>query len=74
MSAQAFDAWQIDPTTIAIVLTVIAIVSMARLVYRQWRAEPAQRSRAWRVALLVLAQPVCAALLYFALLPPTTPG
>jgi hypothetical protein len=74
MSAQAFDAWQIDPTTIAIVLTVIAIVSMARLVYRQWRAEPAQRSRAWRVALLVVAQPVCAALLYFALLPPTTPG
>ena len=74
MSAQAFDAWQIDPTTIAIVLTVIAFVSMARLVYRQWRAEPAQRSRAWRMALLVLAQPVCAALLYFALLPPTTPG
>ena len=53
---------------------VAALLAIARLLYRQWRAEPAQRSRAWRIALLVLAQPLCATLLYFALLPPTTPG
>ena len=43
---------------------------------RAARAAPtaAQRAATWRIALLVLAQPVCAALLYFALLPPTTPG
>ena len=59
---------------IAVLLAIAVVVASMRLLYRQYRAEPAQRSRAWRVALLVLAQPVCALLLYFALLPPTTPG
>ena len=59
---------------VAVLLAVTVVLTVARTLYRQWRAEPAQRSRAWRVALLVLAQPLCAGLLYFALFPPTLPG
>lgn len=54
-------------------LTLAALVAGARLVHRQWRAEPARRSRRWRMALLLLAQPLCALLLYFFLFPPTQP-
>jgi hypothetical protein len=61
-------------TAVAVLLAVAAVLAMVRLLYLQRRAEPAQRSRTWRVALLMFAQPLCAALLYFALFPPTTPG
>jgi hypothetical protein len=47
------------------------LIAGVRLILRQWRAEPARRSRRWRVALLLLAQPLCALLLYFVLFPPT---
>ncbi|MDI9237665.1 carboxypeptidase regulatory-like domain-containing protein [Lysobacter sp. LF1] len=59
--------------TIAVLILVVAI-ACTRLLLRQRGAEHAARSRAWRVALLLIAQPVCAALLYFALWPPTVPG
>jgi hypothetical protein len=61
-------------TPVAVLLAAAAGLAIVRVLYRQWRAEPAQRSRTWRVALRVLAQPLCAALLYFALFPPTVPG
>lgn len=70
MTAPVFDV----PMLVAALLLVAVIVAAARLLYRQWRAEPAQRSRSWRIAALLLAQPACAALLYFALVPPSLPG
>lgn len=62
------------PAVIAVVLGVATLLAIARLLLRQWRCEPGQRSRAWRLALLVLAQPLCATLLYLTLLPPSLPG
>ncbi|QWP75236.1 carboxypeptidase regulatory-like domain-containing protein [Lysobacter sp. K5869] len=61
-------------TTVATVLGVAAALAMARTLWRQQRAESASRSRGWRVAALLLAQPLIAALLYFALFPPRLPG
>ena len=58
---------------VAVVLGVAAALAMARTALRQYRAEPSSRSRGWRVALLLLAQPLVAALLYFALFPPRLP-
>lgn len=60
--------------TVAIVLAVAAALAIARVLWRQRGAGHAQRSRVWRIALLVLAQPLCAALLYLALYPPMVPG
>jgi len=62
------------PTTTAVVLGVAAALAIVRLVVRHLRADPAQRSNGARIAALLIAQPVCAALLYFALWPPTVPG
>ncbi|HEY5805195.1 MAG TPA: carboxypeptidase regulatory-like domain-containing protein [Lysobacter sp.] len=62
------------PLLVGALLAAAVVLASARLLYRQWRAEPAQRSHAWRLAALLLAQPLCATLLYFALLPPSLPG
>ncbi|UNK47899.1 carboxypeptidase regulatory-like domain-containing protein [Lysobacter sp. S4-A87] len=70
MTAPAFNL----PLLVAALLAITAVVASARLLRRQWRAQPAQRSRGWRIVLLLLAQPVCATLLYFALVPPSLPG
>jgi hypothetical protein len=59
---------------IAIVLGLAAILATARLLYRQYRSDAATRSRGWRMAVLLIAQPLIAALLYFAVLPPRLPG
>ncbi|MGO1068973.1 carboxypeptidase regulatory-like domain-containing protein [Lysobacter sp. CA199] len=61
-------------TIIAAVLALSAIVAIARLCLRQYRAQPGQGARARRLILLLAAQPLAAALLYFALLPPRLPG
>jgi len=54
------------------VLAFAAVLGIVRLLWWQRRAvEPA---RAWRLAALLLAQPVYALLLYFVLVPPTSPG
>ena len=53
-------------TAIEITIACAAVVAIARLLWWQRRA-PAPRLR---LMLLLVAQPVCAALLYFALLPP----
>ncbi|MGX5731240.1 carboxypeptidase regulatory-like domain-containing protein [Pseudoxanthomonas beigongshangi] len=53
-------------------LAFAAILGIVRLLWWQRRAtEPA---RAWRLVLLVLAQPLYALLLYFVLMPPLLPG
>lgn len=58
------------PVLLAAVLGLGALLAMASLILRQRRAAPAARSRGWRLALLLAAQPLLAGLLYLALLPP----
>ena len=62
------------PWMLAALLTLAVALAWTRLLLWQRRALPASRSRGWRLALLLLLQPLCAALLYFTLLPPTRPG
>ncbi|MDG2519308.1 carboxypeptidase regulatory-like domain-containing protein [Lysobacter soli] len=62
------------PTTTAWVLGLATVIAIVRLLVRHLRAEPAQRSHPARIAALLAAQPLCAALLYFVLWPPTVPG
>lgn len=63
-----------DANLVAAVLAAAAALALARTLWRHYRCEPALRARGWRLALLLLAQPLAAALLYFALLPPRLPG
>jgi hypothetical protein len=75
MSTLTFGAHTFDLATfVAAALALVTIASIGRLLLRHSRAMPGQRASAWRLSVLVLAQPGCAMLLYFALLPPTTPG
>lgn len=53
-------------------LAFAAILGVARLLW--WQRRAAEPARAWRLALLVLAQPLYALLLYFVLMPPALPG
>lgn len=55
-------------------LGLAVVVAWVRLALWQRRAPAGSRSRGWRIALLFLLQPLCAALLYFTLLPPRLPG
>jgi len=57
-------------TGLALILAVAVVAAWIRLLLKQRRA-PAPRG--W-LALLVLLQPACAALLYLALMPPTLPA
>ncbi|MUV14751.1 carboxypeptidase regulatory-like domain-containing protein [Noviluteimonas gilva] len=75
MNAMTFGTHTFDlAVVVGCVLAIVVVFSMTRLIVRHMRTAATQRAATWRVAVLVLAQPVCAALLYFALLPPTTPG
>lgn len=58
------------PVLIAAVLGVAVLIAMASLIHRQRRTDRPARSRGWRLALLLAAQPVLAVLLYLSLLPP----
>ncbi len=62
------------PWLLAGLLTLAVLLAWTRLLLWQRRAPPASRSRGWRLALLLLLQPLWAALLYCTLLPPTRPG
>lgn len=62
-----------QPLLIGGLLAGIALLAMARIVSWQLRAEVTQRAQRWRVGLLLLAQPLCALLLYLALFPPMQP-
>ncbi|MET1162722.1 MAG: carboxypeptidase regulatory-like domain-containing protein [Pseudoxanthomonas sp.] len=54
-------------------LVVAVLLAWVRLGLWQRRAPAETKSRGWRLAALFLLQPLCAALLYFTLLPPTLP-
>ena len=70
MTPAILSGW-LTPATTALVLALGALLACARIAWGQWRADPAQRSRGWRVAALLVAQPLCAVLLFFALWPPS---
>ncbi|MGJ7903427.1 carboxypeptidase regulatory-like domain-containing protein [Lysobacter sp. 1R34A] len=57
-------------TLIAAVLGAAAVLGMACLIWRQYRGGAGARARGWRLGVLLIAQPLMAALLYLALLPP----
>lgn len=52
------------------VLTAAVLLAWARLLVWQSKAAPDQRAPGWRLGLLLLGQPLCAALLYLTLMPP----
>ncbi|ALN86049.1 putative transmembrane protein [Lysobacter capsici] len=58
------------PILIAVVLGLAALIALASLIHRQRRTDRPARSRGWRLALLLAAQPILAVLLYLSLLPP----
>ena len=60
---------------LAVLLGLAVVLTWVRLGLWQRHAPAGSRSRSrgWRMAALWLLQPVCAALLYFTLLPPTLP-
>lgn len=58
---------------LAALLALTVVLAWVRLWLWQRSASVASRSRGWRLAALWLLQPLCAALLYFTLLPPTLP-
>lgn len=57
-------------TAIAGLLGLAAVLAVASLILRHYRAEAGTRARGWRFASLLIAQPLMAALLYLALFPP----
>ncbi|ALN61967.1 hypothetical protein GLA29479_1083 [Lysobacter antibioticus] len=57
-------------TAVAGLLGFAAVLAMASLILRQYRSGTGARARGWRLALLLIAQPLMAALLYLALFPP----
>ncbi|MBW8809147.1 MAG: carboxypeptidase regulatory-like domain-containing protein [Lysobacter sp.] len=63
--------WPVNlPILIAAVLALAVLIAMASLILRQRRSDRPTRSRRWRLALLLAAQPILAVLLYLSLLPP----
>ncbi|MES2753148.1 MAG: carboxypeptidase regulatory-like domain-containing protein [Pseudomonadota bacterium] len=54
-------------------LTLTVALGWVRLAWWQYRAPAAARSRGWRLAILAVAQPISAALLYLTLVPPALP-
>ncbi|WP_294235581.1 carboxypeptidase regulatory-like domain-containing protein [uncultured Sphingomonas sp.] len=58
------------PLLFPALLTLAVLLAWARLILRQWRVPHVERSRGWRIALLVVAQPLLAGLLYLTLVPP----
>lgn len=61
------------PLWLAALLALAVVLAWVRLSLWQRSAPTASRSPGWRLAALWLLQPLCAALLYFTLLPPTLP-
>lgn len=59
---------------VACVLLLAVVAGGIRMLLRLRRTAREERPRAWRVAVLLLAQAASASLLYFALFPPPRPG
>ena len=74
ITAQATtEQFQNLPWVLGTLLALAVLLACARLIRWQRVAPAASRSRSWRLALLLIAQPVSALLLYFTLLPPALP-
>lgn len=58
---------------LACLFGLAVVLACTRLLWWQRKAPTESRARGWRMALLLALQPICAALLYFTLLPPTAP-
>lgn len=67
------EQFQTLPWVLGTLLVLAVLLACARLIRWQRVAPEVSRSRSWRLALLLIAQPVSALLLYFTLLPPTLP-
>lgn len=75
MNALTLGAHTFDPDIlVAVVLAIVTIASTGRVLATHARSRTHGYTARWRLAVLVLAQPLVAALLYLALVPPTTPG
>lgn len=61
------------PLILSGALALAVVLACARLLWWQRSAPVQSRARGWRLALLLILQPLCAALLYFTVLPPTLP-
>ncbi|UHQ18773.1 hypothetical protein LVB87_11330 [Lysobacter sp. KIS68-7] len=73
MNTLTFGAHTVDVAAlVATVLAVVVIASIARQLLRHTHS--AKHATTWRLIVLAVAQPICAALLYLALFPPTLPG
>lgn len=59
---------------LAILLAIAVVLGWTRLLLWHFGAEPELRSHGWRIAVLLLLQPLCAAFLYLTLFPPALPG
>jgi hypothetical protein len=73
IAAHAPGQFQHLPWMLGALLALAVLLACARLIRWQLRAPATSRSRSWRLALLLIAQPAGALLLYFTLLPPTLP-
>lgn len=58
---------------LASLLVLAVLLAWMRLLWWQRSAPVESRARGWRLAVLLILQPLCAALLYLTLLPPTLP-
>lgn len=67
-------AYATSEFALAALLALAVLLAWAGLILRQSRVPRHERARSWRLLLLLAAQPVAAALLYLALLPPTLPS
>lgn len=61
------------PLILAGVLALAVVLAWTRLLWWQHNAPVESRARSWRLALLLLLQPIFATLLYFTFLPPSIP-
>ena len=61
-----------DPGSLVALLLALAVAVAALRLWRAHRADP-RRPRAWRLALLLVLQPLLAGALYLALFPPQRP-
>lgn len=58
------------PLILALILATTVLLATGRLIWWQSTAAPGAKAPAWRLALLLVAQPLCALLLYLTLMPP----
>lgn len=58
------------PLILGVILAIAVLLATVRLILWQSKALPEAKAPPWRLALLLVAQPLCALLLYLTLVPP----